>query len=122
VQSQLNDVDAFGVGVFNTAFGKRLYFGLARLPRILSVSLDAQGNIGGDVRLEFALDAFGVNTDQRVRAIRFFGADRMQLRTVQFSFNLIAPTELRESLLEYVYDAQTDSWQLEASSVGSAGV
>lgn len=122
VQSQFDNVDAFGIAVFNAAHGKRLYFGLAREPRVLSVSLDLQGNISGDLREEFSLDDFGINTDQRVRSIRFLGIDRMQLRTVQFSFNLVAPTEVRESLLEYVYDPNSDSWRLDASNLSNLGL
>lgn len=122
IVSQLDDVDAFGIGIFNTVGGKRLYFGLARNAAIYSIGLDAQGHLNGTMRVEMPLDGLGMQSDERVRLIKFSGSDALEVRTIQFNFNLVAPTENRETVLDYRYDAQADAWVLERSSLADTSL
>ncbi len=119
VRSSLEYVDAFGLGVFNTISGKRLYFGLARTPDIYSVALDAKGSITKDVRKEPSLMIGGTTTDERVQSIKFKGANQMIIKTTAFDFNLSAPTEVMQTLITYNYDFRGDSWQYVNSQIVS---
>lgn len=47
VTSQIDAIDAFGVGVGREASAARLYFARARTAEIWSVALDAGGNFSG---------------------------------------------------------------------------
>ena len=53
IESELDNIDAFGSIVFNTAKGKRLYFGMARTSEVRSVLLDDNGHFVGEPRPEF---------------------------------------------------------------------
>lgn len=112
IKSTLEGVDAFGIGVFNTPEGKRLYFGLARAPEIYSVALAENGDFVGDIRPEISLAGLGFHGDERARSIAFVGDNGVSIRTMKFDFNLVAPTETRQTLLNYAYDSAQNSWQL----------
>ena len=120
VKSRLEYVDAFGLGVFNTVKGKRLYFGLARTPDIYSVALDGDGKITQDVRPEPSLAITGTTLDERVQSITFQNPDQMLVKTTQFDFNLTAPTEVRQTVITYSYNDQQDTWAYVNSEVFSS--
>ena len=109
VLSRLDNVDAIGVGVFNGVHGKRLYYGLARLPEVWSVALDDRGEFAGTPRLELSLESLGPRGDDKARRIRFDGAE-MRIHGIEFNFNLIAPTEKQETVYRFRYDPTTDGW------------
>jgi hypothetical protein len=118
VKSTLEGIDAFGIGVFNTAQGKRLFFGLAREPEIYSVGLDENGDFDtSDIRPEISLRDLGFHGDERARSITFQGQEQLLVKTLQFDFNLVAPTETRPTILEYAYQPEQDDWQLVASQL-----
>ncbi len=111
VKSQIDGLDAFGLAVFNSARGKRLYFGLARSAEVYSIGLDAHGNFTSATRAEVSLQGLGFHGDERARLF-FFGPDNMIVQTMQFDFNLVAPTDARQTRFEYRYDSGTDTWHL----------
>ena len=111
VTAQIDGADGFGLAVYNGAHGKRLYYGLARTPDVRSVSLDDSGNFRGAPRPEFSLADQGYHGDERVRQITVMADDTLTLRLTQFDFNLIAPTEIRQTGFTYTYDNATDTWQ-----------
>lgn len=112
IKSTLEGIDAFGIGVFNSVQGKRLYFGLAREAEIYSVALDQNGDFNGDIRPEVSLHGLGYHGDERARSITFQEQDRMFVKTLQFDYNLIAPTETQQTVLEYSYLSQQNTWEL----------
>ena len=114
IGSILDGVDAFGLAVFNSAQGKRLYWGSARTDTIDSINLDTQGNFVGAIHNEISLSDLGFHGDERARDLRFT-QDTLQVKTIQFDFNLIASTETRQTALEYHYDPAQDTWQLVSS-------
>ena len=71
VSGQLDNVDAMGIGVFNGAFGKRLYFGKARTPDVYSVALTDAGTFTGEPRFEFALNVVPNGQGDQARRIQF---------------------------------------------------
>lgn len=110
VLSTLDSTDAMGIGVFNTAKGKRLFFGLTRVSEIWSIALDDTGAFTGDARKEVSLSELGPRGDDRARRINFTPQSEMVVFGVEFSYNLIAPTEKQETVYTFRYDASKDVW------------
>ena len=115
VKSQLDNTDAIGVGVFNGAEHKRLYFGSARASDVFSVALDAQGDFTTDVRHEIALATLPDGNTTSVRKFSFSqdrtGQYLMQLKESEFGFRLMAENNPHKRVYRFVYQSGQDSWQ-----------
>lgn len=109
ILSQLEKTDAIGLAVFNSAKGKKLYFGQARNSEIWSIALDGKGNFSGEPRKEISLEKLGTRGDDKARRINFSN-NEMTIFGIEFGFNLIAPSEKQETAYRYLYDANADSW------------
>lgn len=110
IVSQLKNIDAFGVSVFNRALGKRLYFGLARKSEVWSVGLDSEGRIKGKPRFEFSMVGWGTDGDDKARRIAFRKSDEMIVRGSLFNFNLLAGSERQQTDYPLRYDPVQDIW------------
>lgn len=110
VESDLDNIDAFGLRVWRGATGKRLYYGLARRAEIWSVGLDSAGDFSGSPRLEISLASLGPRGDDKARRINFTPQQEMLVFGIEFDFNLIAPTEKQETIYRFRYQAASDSW------------
>jgi len=108
--SHLDGVDSMGVGVYNGAKGKRLYYGLARKPEVWSIALDDQGDFLGEPRFEFSLTGLPILNRQTVRRIRFDADTGATLYLVNFNYSLQVASEREETILQFVYDPIADSW------------
>lgn len=111
--SQLENIDAFGVGIYNRILGKRLYFGLARKSEVWSVGLDSEGKFRGKPRFEFSMAGWGTDGDEKARRMVFRKSDEMILRGSQFNYNLIAGSERQQTDYILRYDPVQDIWLLE---------
>ncbi|MEP6903437.1 MAG: hypothetical protein ABJA66_17050 [Actinomycetota bacterium] len=109
VLSQLEKTDAIGLAVFNSAKGKRLYFGQARSSEIWSIALDNKGSFLGEARKEISLETLGTRGDNKSRRINFLN-NEMVVFGIEFNFNLIAPTEKQETIYRFRYDSAKDAW------------
>ncbi len=112
ILAQIDNIDAFGVMGFNGAKGKRLYFGMARTSDVRSVLLDDNGHFVGEPRQEFSLAGLGAHGDEKAQRLAIDADRTLSVRSLEFDFNLIAPTELRRTLFKYAYNANSDSWSL----------
>ena len=112
IKSLLENIDAIGLGIFNSVHGKRLYIGMARMPELYSIPLADDGKLSGELQPTISLRNLGYNRDERARSIVVEGQDTLQITTVQFDFNLVAPTETRQTLYEYHYNVDQDTWEL----------
>ncbi len=110
VVSQFEKTDAIGLSVFNSAKGKRLYFGQARTSEIWSIALDDKGSFSGEPRKEISLETLGTRGDDKARRINFSPQNEMIVFGIEFGFNLIAPTEKQETIYRFRYDAAKDAW------------
>ncbi len=113
IVSKKETVDAIGLGVFNSAHGKRLYYGTARNSEIWSVDLDDSGAFTGDARREILFENLGARGDDKARRINFSQTAQgleMLVFGIEFGFNLIAPTEKQETIYRYRYDFSKDVW------------
>lgn len=107
---ELSQIDALGVGVYNTAKGKQLYIGSARSSEVYVTTLDAQGDASTPPRLAFSFgdhDAYG---NARVRRFSFADPDALQVTTVPFAFNLRAGSNRLQQSFSFHYDAANDTW------------
>ncbi len=117
IVSSKEGVDAIGLGVFNSAKGKRLYYGLARSSEIWSVDLNEDGSFTKDSQLEFSFGDFGTRGDDKARRINFAQNAQgfeMIVFGVEFGFNLIAPTEKQETIYRFRYDLAKDAWNYQS--------
>ena len=112
VTAQLEKTDAIGLSAFDSATGRRLYYGLARAPEVRSIALDDNGNFVGESRAEVSLANLGSRGDDKARRINFTPSREMLVSGIEFDFNLIAPTEKQETLYRFGYDTTGDKWNL----------
>ena len=104
-------IDAFGLGVFNGASGKRLYLGSARVSEVRSVALANDGTLTGKPRLEVAMAGWGPEGDDKARRIIFDQRSVMVVRGMEFEFNLIATSERRQTDYRLGYYPGVDGWK-----------
>ncbi len=113
VVSQLDKVDAFGLGVYQGVSGKRLYFGSARNSSIRSVALDEKGALDTEQRLEFYLLQAPGGKDERAKKIQFPQKDEMLIKAIEFNYTLRAASDFVEHDYTYRYDLANDAWRFE---------
>jgi hypothetical protein len=110
IRATLSNVDAIGLHIHKRAGQKRLYFGSMRDPEIWSVEIDGEGGFKGDSRFEFSLEGMGPRGDDRARKIAFTPLNEMFVTGIEFSVNLVAPTEKQESIYRFLYDSKLKQW------------
>lgn len=115
--SSREGIDAIGLGVFNSAKGKRLYYGLARNSEVWSIDLNDDGSFANEPRREVSFENLGARGDDKARRINFVqNAQNFEMVVIgiEFGFNLIAPSEKQEVLHRYTYDLAKDVWNYQA--------
>ncbi|MEE9447210.1 MAG: hypothetical protein V3V09_04575 [Arenicellales bacterium] len=114
VLDQLQNVDAIGLGAFNYAKQKRLFYGSARNSGVYSVRLNKQGGFGSDVRYEFALNEFDQGNSTKAKKIRFrrseSGKHLMVVSELAFDFRLFAETASGTKKYIFEYDSNQQKW------------
>ncbi len=114
VLDTLEGIDAMGVGVYNGAQGKRLYYGLTRQPEVWSIALDEQGRFAGEPRFELSLAGLPTEGRQTVRRIRFGEGTGATFYLVNFNYTLQVAGERQETILPFTYDPFSDTWSAAA--------
>ncbi len=107
---KISGIDALGMGISYISGQRRLYFGSARTPDVYSVKLKADGNFSGKPQFEFSIAALAQGGDDKVRRIKFDKTGQMQIYSVEFNYNLTAPTEKKEGFLKFNYNEETKKW------------
>jgi hypothetical protein len=102
--------DAIGLHLFKLNKEKRLYFGRVREPEIWSIAVDEKGAFKGSARFELSLEGLGPRGDDRARRINFTPTNEMIVWGIEFSVNLVAPTEKQETQYRFIYDAKQQKW------------
>ncbi|MEZ4635115.1 MAG: hypothetical protein R2856_09105 [Caldilineaceae bacterium] len=95
IVDQIENVDAFGVGVFNGVDGKRLYFAKARVAELFSVGLGADGSFAGDPQQVFATTSLPDGDNRKIRRITFDAQNTMTLTAIDFDFTSPSPARWR---------------------------
>lgn len=112
--SMREGIDAIGLVLYrgSSGAGKRLYYGSARRPHVYSLAVAADGRLQGEPRFEFSIEGAGPRGDDRARRLRIEPDGSMLLHGVEFSFNLVAPTEKPETPYRLRYDHAAERWRL----------
>lgn len=117
IVDKLVGIDALGVGVFNAATQKRLYYGDARSSSLFSVPLTSTGNFNHTEakRYEQSLLALRNGDSTQIRKISFTtdraGTHAMTLSETEFSYRLNAETGLRYKNYYFEWSAEEQKWQ-----------
>ncbi len=111
-----NATDAIGLHLFKIGGEKRLYFGRVRDSDIVSVVVDKSGAFVGEPRVEISLEGLGPRGDDHARRISFTPTNEMLVWGIEFSVNLVAPTEKQETLYRFRFDAATKRWVRQTDS------
>ena len=106
----LTNTDVIGVGIVRIGGQKRLFFGKARSSDVFSIQVSSEGRFVGEPQYELTLADLGLRGDDRARKIRFTSEGDMTIKGVEFYFNLIAPTEKKETNYTFSYNADTKKW------------
>lgn len=116
VADTLDGIDAMGVAAWNGSEGKRLLYGKARTSEIWSIALDGRGDFTGEPRLEFTLTGLGPRGDDKARRIVVDAADQLTVYGIEFSFNLIAPSEKQQTAYSFALDRASGKWEFVPSA------
>ena len=109
--SQLDDLDAIGLGIFNGTAGKRLYYGLARSPEVYSIGLDANtGEFYGEPRFEFSLAAQPGGSFDNAHRIQFTEDGRMIVKGIEFSYSLQVASDPQRNIYTFQHEPAADGW------------
>lgn len=109
VRAAFTGVDAYGVGIYRFAEGKRLFYGSARRAEVYSLAVDDIGRLVGPPRLELTLP----KAEERARRVIFESDGALQIRTYPFTYTLKVTSERPEARYRYRLN-QADVWQLVA--------
>jgi hypothetical protein len=115
VRFQLDNIDAMGLHLVKMGGDKpgdkRLYFGRIREPEIWSIAVAGNGALQGEPRFEFSLEGLGPRGDDKARRINFTPDGEMLVWGIEFSVNLVAPTEKQQSLYRFRFDQNARKWE-----------
>jgi hypothetical protein len=115
VRFQLDGVDAMGLHLVKMGGDKpgdkRLYFGRIREPEVWSVAIAGNGAMLGEPRFEFSMEGLGPRGDDKARRINFTPDGQMLVWGIEFSVNLVAPTEKQQSVYRFRFNADTRQWE-----------
>ncbi len=111
--SKLENIDAIGIGVFNTSKGKRLYFGSARNSNLFSIVLDNKGSFSGKKRYELSLSQIKGGDSTVIKKITFKKQKNkyyMRLKEIEFGFRLLAENNPNKKKYIFVLDEASNKW------------
>jgi hypothetical protein len=112
VIDQIAGIDILGMGISYLPGKRTLYLGSARTSDVFAVTLSAKGTFLGKPGFSFSLADLGPRGDDKIRRMRFNQFGVMQVYGVEFNFNLTAPTEKQETVYEFIYNEEDQTWLL----------
>lgn len=109
---QLEGNDFFGIQVV-VADGKLLLLaGSTRNSGIYSIKINNNGTFGNSPEKVSGIEGLGLRGDDKVKKIIFKSEDVIQVKGLDFNYNLIAPTEKQESSYDFNFDLESKKWIL----------
>jgi len=111
VVDRMDGKDMLGLGIYRTATGKRLYFGLARKGEVHSVALDDKGDFLDESRFEFGLGLVDEGGNHRAQRITFNRDGEMLLKVLPFNYNLRSSGQAEHVTHRLRYVAAEDLWE-----------
>lgn len=114
ILSKFENVDAIGVGVFNTNKGKRLYFGSARNSHLFSIKLDNQGGFIGEKNYENSLSQIKGGDSTVIKKVVFSQKNKqffMALKEIEFGFRLLAENNPFKKKYNFEWGQKNNKWE-----------
>jgi hypothetical protein len=109
---EIKGKDLFGIQVVVADDKLWLVAGSTRSSDIFSIKIKADGSFGSSAEKIASIEGLGARGDDKVKKIIFKAADAIQVKAVEFNYNLIAPTEKQESTYDFYFDTETKTWLL----------
>jgi uncharacterized protein YkuJ len=119
IKSKFTDIDTIGLGVFNTAEGKRLYFGSARDSSLYSVALDQKGGFTGEKRYELSLSQLEGGDTTMIKKIKFKQRKElftMTLQDMEFGYRLMAENRPFKNNYHFEFNKADNKWEFKGLS------
>ena len=110
IVDQLDNIDVLGLGVFNGADGKRLYYGSARAPEVHSIPLDTNGDFTSEPRFEFSLAMLQGGSYDNAHRIRFTRDNQMEVKAIGFAYRLMATSDPLRNVYFFNYNQPNNNW------------
>jgi len=117
VVDKVANIDALGIGIFNTATEKRLYYGDARSSSLYSIPLIEAGNFNrlAKPRYEHSLLALKNGDSTQIKKINFNstrdGQHYMAVSDTEFSFRMTAETSRKYKIYNFQFSNEESQWQ-----------
>ncbi len=108
---KLENIDAFGLGITYANDSRSLYFGSARASKIYRIDVIEGGKFSGNPTIIASLDNVGIRGDDKARKIRFNKNGNMEVSTLEFNYNLTAPTEKQETKIIFSWNEDLKEWK-----------
>ncbi|MFZ1529658.1 MAG: hypothetical protein WAT19_12960 [Ferruginibacter sp.] len=112
IVDEIKGQDFFGIQVVVAAGRVFLLAGSARSSEFYAIPLKANGKFSGKPRLAGSIEGLGARGNDKVKKIIFKAENNIQIKGIEFDFNLIAPTEKQESNYDFYYDYESGKWML----------
>ncbi len=109
---QVKGIDFFGIQVVVADDKLWLMAGSTRNSDINAIQLQEDGSFKSSPKKVASIEGLGLRGDDKVKKIIFKGADLMQVKGLEFNYNLIAPTEKQMSSFDMYFDAETKLWEI----------
>ncbi len=111
IVSTLDCGDAFGMGVSYKDGYRKLYFGSARNSNVFAIGLNEDGTFNSTAKKVFSVEGLGVRGDDKIRKIKEDKQGNLIIAGIEFNFNLTAPTEKQETVYNFAYNANSETWE-----------
>ncbi len=114
IVDEIKGRDFFGIQVVVEAGRVVLLAGSARSSDFYAIKLKSNGKFSGEPQFAGSIEGLGARGNDKVKKIIFKAENDIQVKGLEFDFNLIAPTEKQESNYEFYYDYEAGKWLLKS--------
>jgi hypothetical protein len=113
IVDKITGMDFFGIQLVVADDKLRLLSGSTRNSNIYSIKINGNGRFASQPEIVASIEGLGLRGDDKVKKIIFKGDGQIQVKGLEFNYNLIAPTEKQESTFNFIYDMDLQKWALQ---------
>ncbi len=108
---KISGKDFFGIQLVVANDQLQLLAGSTRNSNIYQLKIKKDGSFTGSPSIAASIEGLGARGDDKVKKIIFKSDGNIQIKGLEFNYNLIAPTEKQESNYGFYFDTETKKWQ-----------
>jgi hypothetical protein len=112
--------DIMGLGITYAAGKRQLYFGDGRSSAVYAADLGRDGSFTSKPAIAFSLAGLGPRGDDKVRRIQADDNGNLEIKAIEFNYNLIAPREKQEATYFFIYDTNSNKWSYSTAAPSHA--